>query len=142
MRSEPLIQIQMHTLPVSRKAGWGQALAVCARRESISGGDLQPFTTAEPPPPPHPLRKDSLLEGSVTGEVAGGGEGASRACTQAVMGSLAWARICVARRQGWRRMRSEEHLEDRAPISAEEAAASVHQRREVTPQNRQEREVS
>lgn len=44
-------------------------MSACARRESISGSDLQPFAIAEPSSQP-PLRKDGLLEGAVTLKVA------------------------------------------------------------------------
>lgn len=67
---QPLIPIQIAALPVSRKAGWGQAGDGCAKREAISGADLQPFAVTEPsyhlPSTPHQLRKDVLLEGAPT----------------------------------------------------------------------------
>lgn len=48
-------------------------VCVCARQESISGGDLQPFAIQSLPPTPQPpLRKDVLLEGALTLEVADG----------------------------------------------------------------------
>lgn len=71
---QPVIPIQIASLPVSREAGWGHTVDGCARWEAISGADLQPFAITEPSSYP-PLRKDVLLEGSLSLEVADGAVG-------------------------------------------------------------------